>query len=109
MKKNRWEPNQPRACGSTLKKIGTGGQILHPEKEEYLKKRMMSLMLCTNWVCAGTFANHEWVSARAIIEQEEGHFKRGIGFQNRCSVRGTLVSSVVFCVCKMKIKSWGVS
>ena len=32
---------------------------------------MMSFMLCTNWVCAGTFADHEWVSARTIIEQEE--------------------------------------
>ena len=37
----------------------TGGQILNQEYEEYLKKRMMSNMLCTNWVCAGTFVDHE--------------------------------------------------
>ena len=46
----------------------TGGQILDLEQEEYLKKRMMSIMLCTNWVCAGT---HEWVSSRTIIQQEK--------------------------------------
>ena len=23
---------------------------------------MMSIMLCTNWVCVGTFDDHEWVS-----------------------------------------------
>ena len=33
----------------------TGGQILDREQEEYLKKRMISIMLCRNWVCAGTF------------------------------------------------------
>ena len=26
---------------------------------EYLKKRMLSIMLCTNWVCAATFVDHE--------------------------------------------------
>ena len=29
------------------------------------------MMLCTNWVCAGTFVDHEWVSSRTIIQQEE--------------------------------------
>ena len=49
----------------------TGGQIPNPAMEEYLKKRMMSIMLCTNWVCAGTFVDHEWWSARTLIQQEE--------------------------------------
>ena len=37
------------------------GQIPNPAMEEYLKKRMMSIMLCTNWVRAGTFVDLEWV------------------------------------------------
>ena len=36
-------------------------KALNPEKEEYLKKRIMSIVPCTNWVCGGTFADHEWV------------------------------------------------
>ena len=44
------------------KAVLTRGQILNVEMEEHLKKRMMSIMLCTNWVCAGTFEDHEWVS-----------------------------------------------
>ena len=41
------------------KEVLTRGQVLNPEVEEYLKVRMMSIMLCTNWVCAGTFEDHE--------------------------------------------------
>ena len=40
----------------------TKGQKPNPAKEEYLKKRMLSIMLCANWVCAGTFVDHEWMS-----------------------------------------------
>ena len=32
----------------------TGGHILDWEQEEYLKRRKMSIILCPNWVCAGT-------------------------------------------------------
>ena len=42
-----------------------------PEMQEYLKRRMLSIMLFVNWVCAGTFDNHEWVSESTIAEQEE--------------------------------------
>ena len=49
----------------------TGRQILDREQEEYLKKRMMSIMLCTNWVCAGAFIDHECVSSKTIFQQEE--------------------------------------
>ena len=49
----------------------TGGQILDREHEEYLRKRIMSIMLCTNWVCAGAFVDHEWLSSRTNIQQEE--------------------------------------
>ena len=32
---------------------------------------MLSIMLCVNWVCAGTFDEHEWVSESTIAEQDE--------------------------------------
>ena len=47
------------ACGSTPKKCWQEDKYSTREMEEYLKKRMMSIMLCTNWVCAGTFEDHE--------------------------------------------------
>ena len=70
--------------------------MLKQEQEEYLKKRMMSVMLCANWVCAGTFVDHERVSASTNIQQEEEFLSMAIGFQNRCSERGTMESIVVF-------------
>ena len=68
----RWVGSKFAACmWIYTKEASTGGQILDREQEEYLKKRIMSIMLCTNWVCAGTFVDHEWVSSRTIIQQEE--------------------------------------
>ena len=32
---------------------------------------MMSIMLCTNWVCAGTFEDHEWVTESTIALNAE--------------------------------------
>ena len=73
-KKDGWDPILPRAMWIYTKEALTGGQILNQEQEEYLKKRMMSIMLCTNWAFASTFVDHGWVSARTIIEQEEEFF-----------------------------------
>ena len=53
------------------KEVLARGQILNPENEEYLKERMMSIMLCTNWVCAGAFEDHEWVSESTTTQHEE--------------------------------------
>ena len=53
------------------KEVLTGGQKLDRVQEEYLRNRIMSIMLCTNWVCAGAFVDHEWVSSRTIFQQEE--------------------------------------
>ena len=49
----------------------TRGQTLNPEMERDLKKRMMSIMLCMNWVCAGAFDDHEWVSESTITQHAE--------------------------------------
>ena len=56
----------------------TGGQILNREQ---VKKRIMSFMLCTNCVCAGTFVDHEWVSSRTIIQQEEENLSMALDFK----------------------------
>ena len=49
----------------------TKGQLTNKEMEEYLKKRMLSTMLCANWVCAGTFEDHEWVSQNKTVQHVE--------------------------------------
>ena len=49
----------------------TRGQMLDRVQEEHLRKRIMSIMLCTNLVCAGAFVDHESVSSRTILQQEE--------------------------------------
>ena len=88
----RWIVSKFAACmWICTEEALTGGQILDREKEEYLKKRIVSVMLCTNSVCAG-FVDHERVSSRTFIQQEEDFFFAG--FRNRCPVRGTHI--VVF-------------
>ena len=59
----------------------TGGLILDREQEEYLKKRIMPIMLCTSWVCDGTFVDHEWVSSRTIIQQVEAILSMALDFK----------------------------
>ena len=59
----------------------TGGQILDRQQEGYLKKRIMSIILCTNWLSAGTFVDHEWVSSRTIIQQEEEILSMALDFK----------------------------
>ena len=71
MKRKEWDQNSRHACGSTTKAVLTRGQILNLEMEEHLKKRMMSIMLCTNWVCAGTFEDHGWMSEGTISQHVE--------------------------------------
>ena len=32
---------------------------------------MLSIMICTNWVCAGVFVDDEWVSEKTIVQHEQ--------------------------------------
>ena len=67
-----WVGSKFAACmWICTKEALTGGQILDWVLEEFLRKRVMSMMLCTNWVRAGAFVDHEWVSTRTIFQQEE--------------------------------------
>ena len=57
----RWVGSQIATCmWIYTKEVLTRGKIVNPEQEVYLKKRMMPIMLCTSWVCAGIFVDHEW-------------------------------------------------
>ena len=72
-----WEDEETRgskfaACMWIYTKgVLTSGQKPTPEMEEHLKRRFLSIMLCMNWVCAGTFDDHEWVSESTTTQQEE--------------------------------------
>ena len=59
----------------------TGGQILDQVQEEFLRKRIMSIMLCTKWVCAGAFVDHGCVSSRTIFQQEEEILSMALDFK----------------------------
>ena len=71
IKKSGWVRNSQRVCGIYTKGVLTRGQIPTPEMKEYLKRRLMSIMLCMNWVSAGTFDDHEWVSEGTIAQHVE--------------------------------------
>ena len=78
------------------KRVLTGGQNPTPEMNEYLKQRLMSIMLCVNWVCAGTFVIHEWVSESTITQQEEVEVMgREFGLRKLYPVCGAMVYVVV--------------
>ena len=66
-----------------------------PEMEEYSKRRTMSIMLCMNWVCTGTFDDHEWVSESTITQHVEEVMGRGLDYKNLYSVCGTMVHVMV--------------
>ena len=53
------------------KKALTSEQIPNPAMVEHLKKRMLSIMFFTNWVCTGTFVDHECMSESTISQYEE--------------------------------------
>ena len=58
---------------------------------------MLSIMICTNWVCAGAFVDHERVSERTIIQHEEEIL--GLELNNKINVPcvcGGMESVMVF-------------
>ena len=79
----RWVGSKFAACmWIYTEEALTGGHILNQEQGKYLKKRMMSIMHCTNWVCVGAFVDHEWLSARTIIQQGEEILSMELDFKN---------------------------
>ena len=77
-----WVGSKFAACmWINTKEALTGGQILDRVQEEYLRKRIKSIMLCTNCVCAGAFVDHGWVSSRTIFHQEEAFLSMALDFK----------------------------
>ena len=84
-----WEDEEKRV-GSNFaacmwiytKGVLTRRQIPTPEMEMCLKRRMMSIMLCMNWVCAGTFDDQEWVSESTIAQ----HVEEVVGMELDCKI-----------------------
>ena len=73
-----------------IRGVLTGWQKPTPEIQEYLERRLLSIMLCMNWVCAGTFDDYEWVSESTIAMQEEEEVMgRQLDYENcvHCVVR----------------------
>ena len=65
-----WVGSEFAAClWIYTKEALTGGQTLDRVEEEYLRKRLMSIMLCTDGVCEGAFVDHEWVSSRTLFNR----------------------------------------
>ena len=60
-----WVQSSRGACGSTLL---TDGQNPTLEMEEYLKHRLMSIMICRKTVYAGTCVIHEWEFESTFVE-----------------------------------------
>ena len=61
--------------------------------DEYLKKRMLSIMLCANWLCAGSFVDHEWMSESTISQHEEENLAMQMdhGLDVPCMVQWSLL------------------
>ena len=69
----RWVGSKFAACmWIYTEEAWTKRRRIGREQEECLKKRMLSIMICTNWVCAGVFVDRGWVSERTTIQYEEG-------------------------------------
>ena len=79
----KWVGSKFAACmWICMKGVLTDWQKPTPEVEEYLKRRFLSIMQCMNWVCAGTFDDHEWFSESTIALQEEEVMGRELDYEN---------------------------
>ena len=71
-RRGKWVGSKFAACmWIHTKMVLTEWRKPTPEMQEYLKRRMLSIMLRANWVCAETFDDHESVSEGTIAEQEQ--------------------------------------
>ena len=79
-----WVGSKFAACMWTCTKEAlTGGQIFDREQEEYLKKRILSIMLCTvgSVQVLSSIING---CRQGEFPTGGGNFEHGTGFQNRC-------------------------
>ena len=72
-----------------------GGQILDKEQEEYLRKRVMSIMLCTKLGLCRYVRRSRMGVVKDNYPPGVGNFKHGTGFHNRCPVCCTMEPSCI--------------
>ena len=66
----KWVGSNFAACMGIHTKLSLSERrVLLQKCRSNLKRRILSVMLCVNWVCAGNFEGHEWVSESTIAEQ----------------------------------------
>ena len=77
--------------------------VEHDSKQEYLKRRMLSIMESVNWDCEDALVEHEWVSPLTIFfERRRRRRVGGVALRNRHSLCGTMEISLVYCSLKIK-------
>ena len=69
--------------------------------QEYMKRRMLSIMPGVNRVCEEAFEEHEWVS-ELTISMQEGRSVGGSGLRNRYPLRGAVEHAVVLSALAVK-------
>ena len=70
-----------KICGMHVDLHQDGADRPTPEMYGYLKRRMLSIMLCVNWVCEGAFDDQEWVSESTSTMQEEEVMGRDLDYE----------------------------
>ena len=63
--------------------------------QDFLKRRMLSIMESATWVCEEVLEEHEWVSPLTISLKEEEVLRELTGLRIRCSLCGTMGISLV--------------
>ena len=90
--------DEEKRVGSKLwiitQKALTKEQIPNPAMQEFLKKRKLFSVPCTNWVCAGTFLDHKWVSESTISQYEEEVM--GIELDNKIGITCVVQRSLLW-------------
>ena len=65
-----------------------------PEMQEYLKRRMLSIMLCVSWVCAGAFDDREWWFGSQNASQATFRNSVCVGRSHCMDARGRLLHEI---------------
>ena len=97
-----WVGSKFAACMWICTKVVlTGWQKPTPEIEEFLKRRLLSIVLRVNLVCAGTCDDHEWRLGKHNWRARRSDGRR-IGLRKLCPVCGAMVHAVVLCTNTLK-------
>ena len=73
--------------------------VEHDSTQEYLKRRMLSILESVNWVCEDALEEHEWVSplTNSLKEEEEEVLLAELDYEIDIPWCGTMEISLVYC------------